>query len=282
MRKLALGHSTLIMGILNVTPDSFSDGGLFMNSEKAVLRAEQMIKEGADIIDVGGESTRPGSESVSVKEEIKRVAPVIKEVRRKFPNSIISIDSYKTEVVKAAILEGANMVNSIGGFSFDPSLALLLRKNDLPVVIYHIKGKPKDMQKKDPVYNDTIGDIKEFFENQIAFGISKGLKKEQFLIDPGIGFGKTVEQNLEIIKRLSEFKSLRLPIVIGVSRKSHLGKILHSELKFPTLPLPAERLEASLAETAVAVLNGVKMVRTHDILQTKKFLTVLDKFKNEN
>lgn len=282
MKKLLLGHSTLIMGILNVTPDSFSDGNLYFNPKKAVLRAAQMIQEGADIIDVGGKSTRPGSESVSIDEEIKRVSPVIKGIRKKFPSSIISIDSYKSEVVRQALLEGANMVNSIGGFSFDPSLALLLGKNDLPVVIYHIKGKPKDMQKGDMVYNDVIGDIKELFENQIAFGISKGLKREQFILDPGIGFGKTVEQNLEIIKRLSEFKSLKLPICIGVSRKSHIGKILQEELGLKDIPAPLERLEGSLAETAIAVLKGAKIIRTHDVLQTEKFLTVLDKFKNEN
>lgn len=283
MNKLLTGSSTLIMGILNITPDSFSDGGLFMNSKKAFLRAGEMIQEGADIIDIGGESTRPGSETVSIKEEIKRVVPVIKEVRRKFPHIFISIDSYKADVVKASVLAGANMVNSLGGFSFDPNLAILLGKNyHLPIVIYHIKKKPKDMQRGEIVYKDIIGDIKNFFENQIALGISKGLKREQLIIDPGIGFGKTVEQNLVIIKRLGEFKSLGMPIAIGVSRKSHLGKILQSELKFTTMPSPSERLEASLAETAVAVLNGVKIVRTHDVLQTKKFLTILNKLKDEN
>jgi len=278
MNKLILGRSTLIMGILNVTPDSFSDGGLYVDPKKAVARAEQMLREGADIIDVGGESTRPNSESISIKEEIKRVVPVIKRIRKKFSSVIISIDSYKAEVVRAAISEGANMVNSLGGFSFDPSLPLVIGK-DIPILIYHIKGKPKDMQKGEVVYRDVVEDIKEFFEKQIAFGLSEGIKREQFLIDPGIGFGKTVDQNLEIIKRLSKFKSLGLPICIGVSRKSHLGKILQSDLKLASVPLPDERLEASLAETAVAVLNGAKIVRTHDVLQTRNFLTILDKLK---
>jgi len=273
------GKKTLIMGILNVTPDSFSDGGLFLQPKKAVARAQQMIEEGADIVDIGGESTRPGSKLVSDDEEIKRVIPVINKIRNKFPNIIISVDSYKSEVVKEALLEGASMVNSLGGFSFDPNLVSVLKKSYVPVLIYHIKGKPQNMQKVKIIYKDIVGDIKCFFKKQISLGISQGLKREQFAIDPGIGFGKTVEQNLEILKRLSEFKSLGLPIAIGVSRKSHLGSILQNELKLAILPLPMERLEASLAETAVAVLNGARIVRTHDILQTKKFLVVLDKLK---
>lgn len=279
MRKLQLGRSTLIMGILNVTPDSFSDGGLFLNPEKALLRAEIMLKEGADIIDVGGESTRPNSDFISVKEEIKRAVPVIKKIRNKFTDVIISVDSYKAEVVKAAIAAGADMVNSLGGFLFDKRLASVVSESGVPIIIYHIKGQPRSMQKGEIVYKDVVGDIKKFFENQIKFGISYGMKRSQFLLDPGIGFGKTVEHNLEIIKRLGEFKSLKLPIVIGVSRKSHLGIILKEDLKLSLTPSPTKRLEASLAETAIAVLNGAKIVRTHDVLQTKKFLAVLDKLK---
>ncbi len=279
MNKLLLGKSTLIMGILNVTPDSFSDGGLFIDPQKAVLRAGEMISQGADIIDIGGESTRPGSDFVSVDEEIKRVVPVIKKIRSKFSNIIISIDSYKAGVAMHALLHGANMVNSLGGFSFDPSLASVIKK-DISIIIYHIKGKPKDMQKGEIFYKDVVGDIKDFFEEQIKFGMSKGLRREQFILDPGIGFGKTAEQNLEIIKRLSEFESLKLPLCIGVSRKSHLGLILQKEFRLNVQPSPTERLEASLAETVAAVLNGARIVRTHDVLQTKKFLTVLDKLKS--
>lgn len=278
--KLVFSEKTLVMGVLNLTLDSFSDGGLYQNINDALQRAKQMVKEGADIIDVGGESTRPGSEAVSVDEEIKRVAPIIKEIRKILPNVLISIDSYKSEVVKEALLKGANMVNSLGGFLFDKKLAPVVGKANVPIIIYHIKGKPKTMQQK-PVYKDVVKDIMRFFREQIRIGVSKGLKRKQFLIDPGIGFGKTIEQNLEIIKRLKEFKSLKFPIVVGISRKSHLGKVLQDELRLPTLPSPIERLEASLAETAVAVLNGAKIVRTHDVLQTKKFLAVLDKLKNE-
>ncbi len=279
-KRLTLGKKTLVMGILNVTPDSFSDGGLYFDKEKAVKRTEEMIKEGADIIDIGGESTRPGSAMVTLNEELRRVISVVKQVRKKFGEKIIiSIDTYRSEIARQALDAGVNIVNSLGGFLLDKKLADIVAKFKCPMIIYHIKGKPKTMQKGKITYKDVILDIKRFFEKEISFGVSKGIKKDQFLIDLGIGFGKTVEQNLEIIKRLDELKSLDLQIVIGVSRKSHLAKVLQDELKLTSLPLPTERIEASLAETAVAVLNGVKIVRTHDVLQTKKFLAVLDKLK---
>lgn len=276
---MAFGKKTLIMGVLNVTPDSFSDGGLYQDVDKAVARFKEMILEGADIIDVGGESTRPGSEPISISNEIRRVIPVIKEIRRILPNIFISIDSYKAEVVKAALLAGADIVNSLGGFLFDSKLAGVVQEYNIQIIIYHIKGRPKDMQVGKQRYSDVINDIMDFFEKQIKIGVTDGVSRNQFLIDPGIGFGKTVEQNLQIIKRLSEFRWLKLPIVVGVSRKSHLGTIVKDELKLSILPFPAERLEASLAETAVAVLNGANIIRTHDVLQTKKFLVVLDKLK---
>lgn len=280
MSKLFPGKKTLVMGILNMTPDSFSDGGLYLLLDKATMRVKEMIEQGADIIDVGGESTRPGAESISIDEELERVIPVIKKIREKFPNITISIDTYKSEVAGKALESGANTINSLGGFMFDKKLADIVAKFKCKIIIYHIKGKPRLMQKGEIKYKDVILDIKKFFEEQISFGISKGVKGRQFIIDPGIGFGKSVSQNLEIIKRLYEFKTLNLPIAIGISRKSHLGKILQEELKLPTLPPPSKRLEVSLAETAVAVLNGAEIIRTHDVLETKKFLTVLDKLKN--
>lgn len=278
-KKFTFGNKTLIMGILNITPDSFSDGGLYLSLDKAIKRAEEIVEEGADIIDVGGESTRPGAESISIDEELKRVIPIIKKIREKFSNIPISIDTYKSEVAEKALESGANIVNSLGGFLFDKKLAEVIAKCQCPIIIYHIKGEPRSMQKGEIKYKDVISDIKKFFEEQISFGIFKGVKRKQFIIDPGIGFGKNVEQNLGVIKRLNEFKSLNLPIAIGISRKSHLGKILQDELKLPTLPLPTQRLEASLAETAVAVLNGANIVRTHDVLMAKKFLTVIDRLK---
>lgn len=278
--KLLLGQKTLVMGILNVTPDSFSDGGLYFDLDKAVNRAEEMIKGRADIIDVGGESTRPGSSPIYLEEELRRTIPVIGEIRKRFGASIIiSIDTFKAKVASEALRAGASMVNSLGGFKFDEKLAEVIVKYKCPIILYHIKGRPRTMQKGKIIYKDVVLEIKKFFEEQIKFGLSKGIKVKQFLIDPGIGFGKNLDQNLEIIKRLSEFQALNLPITIGVSRKSHLGQLLQEELKFLKPVSSNERLEASLAETAIAVLNGAKIIRTHDVFQAKKFLAVLDKLK---
>lgn len=268
------------MGILNCTPDSFSDGGdYYKNPQKAAERACQMRNEGADIIDIGGESTRPGSEFVSGQEEADRIIPVVREVRRMGDTGVISVDTYKSEVAKAALEAGADMVNSLGGFLFDPVMADVVSAYASPIIIYHIKGTPKTMQKGTITYKNIVKEIGNFFTDQINFGITKGIKREKFLIDPGIGFGKTLEQNIEISKRLSEFQTFSLPMVIGISRKSHLGVLLQQKLSLPNIPLPAERLEAALAETAIAVLHGAKIVRTHDVWQTKKFLTVLDRLR---
>lgn len=270
-------HATQIMGILNVTPDSFSDGGQFFEKDKAVKRAIQMVKEGADIIDIGGESTRPGSEPLSAEEEIQRVIPVIQEVKHTLRDITISIDTYKSSVAEKALESGATMINSLGGFTFDKKLVSVAAQHQTKVVIYHIKGEPKIMQQGEIYYRDVIDDISEFFEEQIAYAVAQSIKRENIILDPGIGFGKTLEHNLEIIRRLSAFKKFDLPILIGVSRKSHLAKLLQEEFKLLHMPSPRERLEASLAETAIAVLNGATMVRTHDVLETKKFLAVLDK-----
>ncbi len=272
-------HKTTVMGILNITPDSFSDGGEYYDTQKAVERAKEMIAEGVDIIDIGGESTRPGAEAVTAEEEIKRVVPVIKAIRYDLDSDIqISIDTYKSQVAIAALSAGATIVNSLGGFTFDKKLVDVVKEYDCRIIVYHIKGEPRTMQKGEIVYKDVVGDISEFFKQQIDLGIKNGLRKDQFILDPGIGFGKTVEQNIEIIKRLKEFRSFELPILVGVSRKSHLGKLLQTKLQLKELPYPTERLEASLAEAAVAVLNGASIVRTHDILTTRKFLSVIDEF----
>src|SRR2546430_4585403 len=277
------GNKTLVMGILNVTPDSFSDGGLFFDDvAKAVARVEQMIEEGVDIIDIGGESTRPGSAPISPEEELKRIIPIIGAVRKKLGDKVmLSIDTYKYSVAREALQEGANMVNSLGGFTFDNKLADVVAEFDCPIAIYHIKGEPQTMQKGSIVYKDIIDEIVVFFQKEIYFGLSRGMKREQFILDPGIGFGKTLEHNLEIIKRLHEFKKLDLPLFIAASRKSHLGKLLQQRLGLPQMPGASERLEASLAETAVAVLQGVSSVRTPDVLPTVKFLAVLDAIKND-
>lgn len=268
---------TLVMGVLNVTPDSFSDGGLFFNVRQALKQAGLIIKAGADIIDIGGESTRPGSLPVSEKEELRRVLPVIKGVRKKFGKKIIiSIDTNKAEVAEIAIKAGANMINAIGGFNFDNDLARVVARYNVPVAVYHIKGEPRTMQFGKIKYKNVISEINQFFAKQIKLGGKFGVKKHQFILDPGIGFGKSVEHNLTIIKKFKNFTKFNLPLLVGVSRKSHLGKILQNKLNLADVPSSTERLEAGLAETAIAVLNGANIVRTHDVLETKKFLAVLD------
>ncbi len=271
---------TLIMGILNVTPDSFSDGGLYEVPTLALSRAELMLKEGADIIDIGGESTRPGAHSVTVEEETLRVIPPILNIRRKLgKNVLISIDTNKAEVAEAALKAGANIVNSLGGFSFDPKLADVVSKAGCPIVIYHIKGEPRTMQSGTITYKNVVGEINEFFKKQMAIGAKAGITKDQYILDPGIGFGKSVEHNLAIVKNFKALAKWKLPLLIGASRKSHLGKVLQDALSLPNLPSPEERVEAGLAEAGVAVLKGATIVRTHDVLATKKFLTVLDATK---
>lgn len=265
-----------IMGILNTTPDSFSDGGLYLDPKAASKHAEQMLKEGANIIDIGGESTRPGSKKISVEEEINRVIPVIKTIKKNFPKAVLSIDTYKHKVAEEAIKNGCTIINSLGGFSKDRNLVNIVVKSGCQIIIYHIKGDPSTMQKGQIMYTDVVEEISGFFNEQITFGKSQGVKKEQFILDPGIGFGKSLEHNLEIIKRLDEFKKFDVPIAIGVSRKSHLEMIIKDKLGIETSPL--ERLEGSLAETAITVQKGATIIRTHDVLETKKFLTVFEKF----
>lgn len=277
-KRLALGRSTVIMGILNITPDSFSDGNLYYNNVVgAAMRAKEMVEEGASIIDVGGKSTRPGSSFITTKEEIRRVVPVIKKIRGTIgKNVFISIDTYKADVAEKALQAGADMVNSLSGFSFDKKLAKVVKKYGCPIIIYHIKGKPKTMQKGKIRYNGTINEISKFFKSQIAIAKTNGIRKEQILIDPGIGFGKNLEQNIEIVMDLGKFSSLKLPIVIGMSRKSHLGQMLKEELDLENIPSPSERLEASLAETAIAISQGAHIIRTHDVLQTRRFTAAID------
>ncbi|NPA58113.1 MAG: dihydropteroate synthase [Aquificae bacterium] len=279
-RFLNLGHKTAVMGILNITPDSFSDGGVYYNDiDKAVERASQMLKEGADIIDVGGESTRPGAKPVSVEEELDRVIPVVKALRERLGDSfLISIDTYKAEVARKAVEVGADIVNDISGLSFDPEMAETVASLDCPVVINHTTGRPDEMQKK-VYYNDVVLEIIDFMERQIEYGISKGIKKDRFIVDPGIGFGKQVEHNIEIIKRLGEFRELGYPILIGISRKSFIGILLKNLAGRGEVP-PQERTAGSLGATACAVLNGANIVRTHDVRETGDFLTVLDTIRS--
>jgi dihydropteroate synthase len=248
-----------VMGILNVTPDSFSDGGKFYDIDSALKHAEEMIKDGADIIDVGGESTRPYAESVSVEEELRRVVPVIEVIRKEFQDIPISIDTYKSKVAEEAINAGADIINDISGLRFDPLMIDIAKKFDVPVVVMHIKGTPKDMQ-KNPEYKDLMRELLEYFESRINFLNSVSINK--IIIDPGIGFGKTFEHNLEILNKLNEFTIFNLPILVGLSRKSFIGYVLDGRP-------PEDRLYGTIASNMVALMKGASILRVHDVLQHK-------------
>lgn len=264
-----LGRRTLVMGILNVTPDSFSDGGQFFSFESALERVRQLIREGADIIDIGGESTRPGAQPVSEDEELRRVIPVIRAIRKESAVPI-SIDTYKASVAEAALEAGANVINDISALRFDPRMAQVVAQACVPVVLMHMLGEPRTMQQK-PVYTDVVREIKEFLAERIAFARAHGIEK--IIIDPGIGFGKTVEHNIEILRRLGELRELGCPILIGTSRKSFIGKLGGTEEN----PLPIhERLEGTIASNVIAVLKGAQIVRVHDVAAMKKSLTIVD------
>jgi dihydropteroate synthase len=265
-RTLILGKRTLLMGVLNVTPDSFSDGGLFSDTEKAISHGLRMVEEGADIIDIGGESTRPGSKPLELEEELRRVIPVIEFIAKEV-NVPISIDTYKSNVAQRAIEAGAQMINDISGLHFDPSLAQVAVKEDVPLVLMHIRGTPETMQ-KDVHYDSLFSEILQYLKDSIQRAESAGLDPRQIIIDPGIGFGKTVEDNLLIIKNLYEFRILGKPILLGTSRKSFIGKILNAEA--------GDRLEGTLSSIAIGVLNGAHIIRSHDVLQAKKAIAVAD------
>lgn len=259
----------VVMGIINITPDSFSDGGDFLTNEAALRQAEQMVKDGAAIIDVGGESTRPGAQTVSTEQEIDRVLPVIEAIKNRF-EVLVSVDTYKAPVARAAVLDGgADIVNDISALDFCENMAETIAALDVPVVLMHIKGSPETMQ-KDPFYRNVIPELKQYFENRIDYAYSKGIKKEKLIIDPGIGFGKRVEDNIEIIKQLRQFKEFDLPILIGISRKSFLGKIAGEGD-------PKEREIESVTADLIAILNGANIIRVHNVKNAVKSIKVLKK-----
>ena len=249
-------RKTLVMGILNITPDSFSDGGRFMDPADAVEQALQMQEDGADWVDVGGESTRPGARFVPAREEKQRVLPVIKALSKalRIP---VSVDTYKAEVARAAVGEGARMVNDIGALRLDPAMGKTLARLKVPVVLMHMKGKPRTMQ-KNPIYRDLMGELTAFFRERLDFAAHCGIRQDRVWIDPGFGFGKTPRHNLELTRRLWELKVLGRPLLFGPSRKSTLGLLLGG------LP-PEERVEATGAALTAAVLKGAGMVRVHDV-----------------
>ena len=256
-------NRTIIIGVLNVTPDSFSDGGLYINKEMAVNRAIEMVSEGADIIDIGGESSRPGSKSISISEELERVLAVIEILSKKI-NVPISIDTYKPEVAEECLKLSACIINDITGLR-NKKMIHVAKKYNAPVIIMHMQGYPKTMQKA-PKYKNIIMEINEFFKGQISLAEKNGVK--DIIIDPGIGFGKTTEHNLEILRNLREFKKQGKPILIGTSRKSFLGNITGMTVN--------ERLGATLASVIISVMNGANIVRVHDVKECKRALSVVD------
>jgi len=266
--KFLNSNKILLMGVLNVTPDSFSDGGRFFDKDTAAAHAIKMAGEGADIIDVGGESTRPGSKGVSAEEEIRRVIPVIEKLAGKI-NCEISIDTRKSKVAQAALEAGASIINDISGLRHDKDMAKVAAKYQAGIILMHMKGDPENMQVS-PGYSDLIGEIKEALRFSAYEAFKAGVDKESVAIDPGIGFGKTVEHNLEILKRLDEFKDLGLPICIGTSRKSFLGKMLDR-------PSSDDRLAGTIATCVAAVIKGARILRVHDVKAVKDALTVTER-----
>ena len=264
-------RETLVMGIVNVTPDSFSDGGKFFSPEVAISHASKLIAQGADIIDIGGESTRPGAEQVSESEELKRVIPVIEKIRTDNPTILISIDTTKASVAKHAVEAGADIINDVSGLSFDNNMIGIVESFNIPVVIMHMKGNPQNMQ-LNPKYKDIVNEILDFFKMKIKIAIQSGINRSMIILDPGIGFGKTVDHNFELLSRLNEFNVLELPIMIGPSRKSFIGI---------TLDLPPEdRVEGTAAAVSAGVMNGASIVRVHDVKSMKRVVRIIEKVRN--
>ncbi len=251
-----LSRRAQVMGILNVTPDSFSDGGCFDNVEKAMLHAREMIQQGALMIDIGGESTRPGAAEVSEAEELQRTIPVIERLRQEW-NGLISIDTKKAGVAAAALRAGADIVNDVSGLTADPDMISVCAKSDCGVVVMHMQGSPETMQKK-PTYHEVVSEIRVFFEERLATLIAAGIQKERICFDPGIGFGKTLEHNLTLLKHLDQLAPDGQPLLLGVSRKSFFAKLCDAQQ-------PTDRDAATAAATALARQQGVMLHRVHDV-----------------
>lgn len=257
---------TALVGILNVTPDSFSDGGRYLNADEAIAHGVRLAEEGADLIDIGGESTRPGARPVSAEEELERVLPVIRGLRRAVAIPL-SIDTYKSRVARAALDEGADVVNDISALRFDPAMASLVVTENVPVVLMHMQGTPRTMQER-PFYRDVVAEVTDFLSERFRFALAEGVKPEQIVVDPGIGFGKDLEHNLALLRDLSALGSLGRPILVGPSRKTFVGKILGVG--------PGDRLEGSLAAAVAAVLAGANMIRMHDVREARRAIAIAD------
>jgi len=272
-RTLETGGRTLIMGILNVTPDSFYDGGRYTLTDTAVQRGLDMLEQGADLLDIGGESSRPGAEPVPLEEELRRVIPVVRELRREAPEAWISVDTYKAEVARQAVEAGADMVNDISAATFDPDMATFVVSQNVPTVLMHMKGTPRDMQ-KNPFYRDVVDEVYRYLESRRSALLHLGLPAHQIVVDPGIGFGKRVEDNLELLKNITRFRGLGAPLLVGHSRKSFIGALLQE-------PHPEGRLFGTLAVTAFLVMKGVEILRVHDVAENRQVIQTLESLKRE-
>lgn len=268
-KSLNIGEGTVICGILNLTPDSFSDDGIYYDRKKAVDRVKQMADEGAGMIDIGGESSRPGAVPVSLEEERKRILPVLEEIAGKI-DIPVSIDTYKSIIAREALQTGADIVNDITSLQGDPDMGNVIAESGAGIILMHMQGKPHNMQ-ENPYYKDVVSDIIEFLKDAVGRAGSFGISTEKIIVDPGIGFGKRTEHNLEIIKKLAEMKSLGRPILIGVSRKSIIGNVLN-------LPVN-ERIEGTEALVACAILKGADIVRVHDVKQMYRVSRMVDAVK---
>jgi len=272
------GKRTYLMGVLNVTPDSFSDGGDFNTIESALAQAENMVKSGVDIIDIGGQSTRPGAAEISLAEELNRVIPVVQILRQKadiFASVPISVDTTRAQVAQAAVEAGADIVNDISGATFDSEMLSTVAQLQVPIILMHIRGTPQTMQKLTD-YQDLIGEIRDFLESRIAAAVAAGIDKSQIIIDPGIGFAKTYSQNLEILRQLPKFRGLDCPILVGVSRKSFIGQILNQ-------PEAKQRVWGTAAACTSAIANSADILRVHDVREMHDVCLVADAiFRNQS
>ncbi|MBN2206999.1 MAG: dihydropteroate synthase [Candidatus Aminicenantes bacterium] len=263
-REFLLGRRPWLMGILNVTPDSFSDGGAYQDLEAATEMGLALAADGADIIDIGGESTRPGADPVPAEEEIRRVVPVVAAIRKRLP-VLLSVDTTKAEVARRALDAGADIINDVSALRFDPALAGVVAAAGAGLVLMHMKGTPRTMQIA-PVYEDLLGEVRGFLEHRLSEALAAGIPAERILLDPGIGFGKRHEHNLTLINRLDVFEDLGRPLVLGPSRKSFIGKILNAP--------PQERLEGTIAAAVVGLVRGASVLRVHDVREIRRALLV--------
>ena len=267
-----LGRETLVMGVLNVTPDSFSDGGRFATVEAAIMQAHEMAAGGAHLLDIGGESTRPATfrdqTPLSAADEMARILPVITRLARELPDLPLSVDTYKAEVARAALDAGASLINDISGLQFDPDMAGLAAGRGVPVILMHLPGQPRHLPPT-PIYTDVVAEVRAFFERQIAWAEASGVSRRQIWLDPGLGFGKNIQHNLALLRRLPELKTLGFPLVVGASRKRFLGTILGTDD-------PNDRREGTAATVALSIAGGADVVRVHDVREMARVARVSD------